>query len=392
MSTRSSERGNQDVVEEKGDSASAGHEEGPSALSVLTPAVADRIRRHLLRWYDAHRRPLPWRGEQDPYRIWVAEVMLQQTRVETAVPYYRRWLERFPTLEDLAAASDEEVLKIWEGLGYYSRPLRLLQAARVVKESYGGELPRSLEELRRLPGVGPYTAGAVGSIAFGLPVAAVDGNVRRVLTRCFHPLSPGPRQIEALARALVDPRRPGDFNQALMEVGSTLCRPRAPFCTACPLSGACGARRGGGVPQAVSPAAARRVRKVEEVVLVAVWERAGGAAFLFRRRPARGLLGGLWEFPGAELGAGADPLSAAEAVLGALGLNGSASPFPLPPLAHAFTHRKVLYHPFLWRVLPGSEEIPARWVEEGRVEEELILPAAQKRILSLAREALVRGT
>lgn len=363
-------------------------ENDPVTLPELTPEATERIRRVLLRWYDAHRRPLPWRGEKDPYRIWVAEVMLQQTRVETAAPYYRRWLERFPTLKTLAGATEEEVLRAWEGLGYYGRAMRLMATARVVMEKYGGELPRSVAQLRLLPGVGPYTAGAVGSIAYGQPVAAVDGNVRRLLFRWFFPSLVDHRGIEAVAQALVDPRRPGDFNQALMEVGSAVCLPRSPRCGACPLAGVCGARRSGVSPPVSSLAARRRVSKAEEVVVVAWRKRAGKVLLLLRRRPSLGLLGGLWEFPGVQLEPAADRLSTAAAVLADLGLAGHAPPLPLPAVRHAFTHRKVLYHPFLWEVASGLEGTSGRWVEKEKVEGELILPAAQKRILAMARRVL----
>ena len=200
---------------------------------------AAEIRRRLLSAYDVGKRDLPWRGEEDPYRIWVSEVMLQQTRVETVVPYYRAWMDRFPTVEALAEADEDEVLRAWQGFGYYSRARRLREGARVVRERFGGCLPRSSLELRDLPGVGEYTAGAVASIAFGEVVPAVDGNVKRVLARLFDVPTPSPAELRALAADLVDPKRPGDFNQALMELGATVCTPRAPLCGECPLDSIC---------------------------------------------------------------------------------------------------------------------------------------------------------
>ncbi|MCA9738487.1 MAG: A/G-specific adenine glycosylase, partial [Gemmatimonadetes bacterium] len=166
-------------------------------------------------WYDRARRDLPWRRTSDPYRVWVSEVMLQQTRVETVIPYYERWLERFPTVSALATADLDDVLPLWKGLGYYSRARNLHRAAQAVLERHGGEVPAEPDALRALPGVGAYTAGAVASIAFGRPEPLVDGNVRRVLSRWYDLEAPGDREVWALARDLVDPERPGDFNQAL---------------------------------------------------------------------------------------------------------------------------------------------------------------------------------
>ncbi|HEY6004891.1 MAG TPA: A/G-specific adenine glycosylase, partial [Anaeromyxobacter sp.] len=215
----------------------------------IAPARRAALRRRLLAWWDAGHRKLPWRFPQraaDPYRVWLAEVMLQQTRVATVIPYYERFLERFPTLEALAAAREDDVLALWGGLGYYARGRNLAAAAREAMARHGG-LPASLEALRALPGFGPYTAGAVASIAFAIPAAAVDGNVARVLARleAVRGDPSGKRfraRIDALARELVDRERPGDLNQALMELGATLCSRRAPACRRCPMAPLCAAR------------------------------------------------------------------------------------------------------------------------------------------------------
>lgn len=196
----------------------------------------------LLRHYDVHRRDLPWRDRADPYAVWVSEIMLQQTRVETARPYYERWLERFPDLDALADAEIDDVLRAWQGLGYYARARNLHRAARMVRERYHGAIPADPAELRRLPGVGAYTAGAVASIAFGAATPAVDGNVRRVVARLHDLEDPTAAQLQTLAVELVPADRPGDFNQALMEIGATVCTPRAPDCDACP--GGCWAASG----------------------------------------------------------------------------------------------------------------------------------------------------
>jgi A/G-specific adenine glycosylase len=281
-----------------------------------SPARRAALRRRLLAWWDAGHRDLPWRVPQhgaDPYRIWLAEVMLQQTRVETAIPYYRRFLERWPSLEALAAADDAEVLAAWSGLGYYARCRNLIAAARESLRRHGG-LPGSLEALRALPGFGPYTAGAVASIAFAVPAAAVDGNVSRVLSRLFRVEggrdSPKvKRRLEALATALVDRERPGDLNQAWMELGATTCLPRRPRCTSCPVSGACEAFRAG--RQAEHPG--RRVRRRPTDVRLAVVRVERGGRLLLARAPDGGLLGGLWGLPGVEVPSGADPAKTLEA-------------------------------------------------------------------------------
>src|SRR5205823_775886 len=194
-----------------------------------------RLRRALRRWYRAAARDLPWRRTRDPYAIWVSEVMLQQTQVATVRPYYERWMQRFPTVTDLAAAGEEDVLQVWAGLGYYSRARALLRGAREVVARHGGQVPRRTEDLKALPGIGPYTAGAIASIAFGLREPVVDGNVTRVLCRIFGLRGdPNAGQLRSelwrLAALLVPPRAPGEFNSALMELGATVCRPGKPDC------------------------------------------------------------------------------------------------------------------------------------------------------------------
>jgi len=196
------------------------------------------IRRKLGRWYDRNQRDLPWRRTSDPYAIWISEIMLQQTRVVAVIPYYERFLARFPRVEDLAAASETEVLAMWSGLGYYSRARNLQKAARQIVAA--GGFPRDYESIRALAGVGDYTAAAVGSIAFGLPYAAIDGNVRRVMMRLT---GDADADIGAVADELLDANRPGRWNQAVMELGATVCLPREPLCSACPLASECEAKR-----------------------------------------------------------------------------------------------------------------------------------------------------
>jgi A/G-specific adenine glycosylase len=255
----------------------------------------------LLTWFDRQRRDLPWRRTADPYRIWLSEVMLQQTRVETVLPYYERFLSRFPTVERLAAAPLDEVLVAWSGLGYYRRARQLHAAARLVAAA--GEFPRTLEGLMQLPGVGAYTAAAVASIAFGVAVPVLDGNVERVMARRLaldeDPKRRGARErLLAGAAALLDPARPGDSNQALMELGATLCLVRRPKCLLCPMRPGCGAAREG-QPERYPPPRRKRPRESRRL-LVAVVTR-GDRVLLYRRARTSPLLAGTWELPWLEL-------------------------------------------------------------------------------------------
>ena len=258
----------------------------------------------LLAWYARHQRVLPWRapsGQGTPpsaYHVWVSEIMLQQTQVEAVIPYYRRWLERFPTLADLAAADQARVLALWEGLGYYSRARNLHRAAQQVQRELGGELPRTAEALRALPGIGRYTAGAIASIAFGQDSAVLDGNVKRVLARVFDfredvKAPAGEKQLWALAERLVPPGRAGDYNQALMDLGATICVPRAPRCLLCPVHDLCAARQLGVQDQRpVRPARRAVPHRVQLAAVIAK-----GDKVLLEQRAEGALLGGLWAFP-----------------------------------------------------------------------------------------------
>jgi A/G-specific adenine glycosylase len=310
----------------------------------VQPSRAAAVRRRLLAWWDAGRRDLPWRaraGEQpDPYRVWISEVMLQQTRVDAVIPYYARFLARFPTLETLAAAPPDEVLRLWSGLGYYARARNLHRAARETLARHGG-LPADPAALRALPGFGPYTTGAVASLAFGARAAAVDGNVTRVLSRVFlvdaPPASRAARtRVAALADGLVPADRPGDFNQALMDLGATVCTKPVPACAACPLAGACEARAAGRERE-VPPARVRAAPRELEVACAVVRRR---GALLVARRDGEGLLGGLWELPCAEVAPGADAATALRAALAARGLD-VAPGAELADVVRTLTHRRL---------------------------------------------------
>ena len=296
-------------------------------------------RRPLLAWYRRHRRDLPWRRTRDPYRIWVSEVMLQQTQVATALPFYAAFLRRFPSVRALATASEPDVLHAWSGLGYYRRARHFHAAARLVVREHGGRVPSDPEAFGRLPGVGRYTAGAVLSIAFDRPLAVLDGNVARVLSRLLAwPVSirdaAGARRLWALADSLVPMRTPGDWNQALMELGATICTPRSPHCTSCPVKTWCRARTLGRAEDYPVVAPRRAVQRVRRAV--ALIERAG-RVLMTRREGA--LLDGLWEPPGVELSRrGAHASLSAE--LAARGIHARLEP-TTRRVRHTITHRLI---------------------------------------------------
>ena len=358
----------------------------------MPDATPRQINRALLTHFDAHRRAMPWRETSDPYAIWVSEVMLQQTRVETVVPYWTEWMERFPTVDALAEAELDDVLKEWEGLGYYSRARNLHSAARMVRERFGGRVPGDLDSLRELPGVGEYTAGAVASIAHGVSTPAVDGNVRRVLSRLYDLEAPTAAELRDRAAALVPDDRPGDFNQALMELGATICTPRSPDCDRCPLAEWCEARRLG--VQELRPLPRGRKPIPAVTVTTAVIVRDDGALFLVRR-PEDGLLGGLWELPGDE-GEGWPGLVTAL-------VQAAGEPVgTLAPVVHTFSHKRVTYEPVVMQVdeAAGREALEDALAEIGKngedagggdwawataVElEDFALPVAQRKMVEQA--------
>jgi len=254
-----------------------------------------RFRRLVLQWYDRHKRTLPWRGERDPYRIWVSEIMLQQTRVNAVLEHYRRFLERFPKIEILARARESSVLAVWSGLGYYRRARMLHAAAKRVVKEYGGQFPDSAKCLRALPGIGRYTAAAIASIAFDEPTAVVDGNVERVLQRVSGTVATG-EQIWAWANDVLDARRPGDFNQAMMELGATVCLPRGPLCTTCPVVQLCRVR--GETDNGREPSRQNK-REISYVL-----GRQNGLVFLVQRPMTTSLMAGMWELPEGQAGRG----------------------------------------------------------------------------------------
>ncbi|MFZ5568793.1 MAG: A/G-specific adenine glycosylase [Thermodesulfobacteriota bacterium] len=314
-----------------------------------------RLQRELADWYRTAHRRLPWRENTDPYRVWVSEVMLQQTRVETVIPYYQRFMERFPTLKSLADADGETLMKLWEGLGYYSRARNLWQSARILCRDYGGRLPGTREELIRLPGIGDYIAAAVLSIAFQQPAAVVDGNVKRILARLFMEKAavndPGAKQtFTALAEGLLDERNPGQFNQAMMELGQRICTPGVPDCPVCPIRSGCRAFR-----NQMTDDYPRRLRKkstpLKKMIFAVVMR---GECLLILRRPDQGLLGGLWEFPGNEPeGNGAGEEMARAIIHRQTGIRADVLRL-LGTVRHAYTHFRISADVYLCGHLSGE--------------------------------------
>jgi A/G-specific adenine glycosylase len=349
-----------------------------------------KFRKQLLVWYRANRRDLPWRQTKDPYRIWVSEVMLQQTRVETAVPYFRRFLQQFPDLSSLARSDLEEVLKAWEGLGYYARARNLHRAAGIVVAEHGGVVPADPDLLGKLPGVGSYIRAAVASIAFDRPLPAVDGNVKRVLARVLRIDAPVNRSsyhriFEAAAKQLLDRRQPGDFNQAMMELGALTCTASQPTCPRCPVRNACSAFRQKGVDN--YPVRLRSKKVPEYDIAVGVVCRDNRV--LITRRKNDGLLGGLWEFPGGKIGTGEDPEAACvreikEEVNLRVEVMGH-----LARVKHAYTHFKIVMEVFRCRYLSGrvklSGPVDHRWIPIEEIDR-FAFPKANHKFFPLLRK------
>jgi A/G-specific adenine glycosylase len=355
----------------------------------MSPADVSRLRRRLNRWYARHHRRLPWRDTRDPYRVWVAEVMLQQTQVKTALPFYRRFLRQYPSLQRLARADQQAVLKLWEGLGYYARARNLHRAAGLLAESRS-RVPDCWEEFRRLPGVGDYIAAAVLSIAFGRPHAVVDGNVKRVLARLLQLNAPAnaasSRKIfQEQADRLLDRRRPGDFNQALMELGAVVCTPRAPGCRICPVNRLCAARRSGTVAHYPRRVASCSIPEVP----IAVGVVSKNGRLLITQRPAEGLLGGLWEFPGGKLRAGEPPAEAcAREIREEVNLEVEIER-PLALVRHAYSHFRIRMHVFCCRFVSGRVRLKGptahRWIRIEDIDR-FPFPMANRRFIPLLKQ------
>ena len=352
-------------------------------LAPIAPALLD--------WFYQNARTLPFRQDPTPYHIWVSEIMLQQTRVAAALDYYHRWMEQLPTIQDLAQCPEEKLHKLWEGLGYYNRVRNLQKAAQIVCQEYGGQLPADYDLLRKLPGIGEYTAGAIGSIAFHLPVPAVDGNVLRVFSRLYN----DDRDImdtktkRAFSQWVMEhqpPETPGDYNEALMELGALVCLPGGePLCGQCPLAHLCRARASGTQLELPVKKAAK-ARRTQSVTVFLVRSSQG---FLLQQRPRRGLLAGLWQPLLAE-----QPLDAAQAQqwLADLGLKAQLGQ-PLPAAKHIFSHIEWQMSGWMVQAQPAPAPKGCRWVTSQQLEQEYTLPGAFKAyraLLGLAAEIFAK--
>ncbi|MBC7264278.1 MAG: A/G-specific adenine glycosylase [Chloroflexi bacterium] len=349
----------------------------------------DDFAARLLAWYETHSRDLPWRHTRDPYHIWLAEVMLTQTKVRTVIPYYKRFLARFPDVHALASASLDDVLKYWEGLGYYARARNLHLAAQQLVAEYDGQFPADRETWIALPGIGGYIAGSILSIAFGQNVSAVDGNARRVLCRVFliqedTALPATQRRLTTLAQSLLPLGRAGDFNQALMDLGAMICSPTTPRCEGCPLADICRARAmnmQGEVPLR------RKRRKLPHYDIVAgvIWK---GDQILIDRRPPKGLLGSLWEFPGGKLEPGETPEEAlSREVREELGIEVIVRQHLLTT-KHAYTHFSITLDAFHCQYLSGTPQCIGcaewKWIRVEELEA-FAFPGANQPIIEALR-------
>jgi len=322
--------------------------------------------RRLLSWYDRHRRPLPWRMEPSPYHVLVSEFMLQQTQVATVIAYYDRFISRFPTLGELAAADEVEVLRLWQGLGYYSRARNLHRAAQQIITNHGGQIPSDPAALRELPGIGRYTAGAIASIAFDRRAAILDGNVARVLCRVAKigsdPRKPAiVRQLWEMAEQILPWRRTGDFNSALMELGATVCTPHSPDCRACPVKFACAAHAAG--IQNEIPLARRRRRTPLHRRWTFILHHDG--KYLIEQRPSTGRWASLWQFPTIEA---ADGAPSAAMVRRRLGISIGALR-PIAEIAHTLTHRRYEFAAFAAVAKAAGDVAERRWVTLNQLDQ-----------------------
>lgn len=345
------------------------------AIHLKQPSKQKRLTPLLLDWYAAHRRPFPWREEATPYRIWVSEIMLQQTRIEAALPYFERFMAALPDIPALAEVSEERLMKLWEGLGYYSRARNLQKAARAVMERFGGELPADYEQLLTLPGIGDYTAGAIASMAFGLPVPAVDGNVLRVAARLLNDSGdimsiPVKKRLKEVITAMMPSDKPGDFNQALMELGETVCLPNTiPLCNECPFKEHCQGLSQGH-PELLPVRAAKKERRCEQRTVFVILSE---GRVLLHRRENKGLLAGLWELPGAE-----SWLTKDQVIIEAthFGVQEIIKIKELKRGRHIFSHVEWQMKGFKLEV-PAFEALPGfRWANARELRDEFALPSA----------------
>jgi A/G-specific adenine glycosylase len=359
----------------------------------LKKSYVKQFQQSLLNWYSENKRTLPWRLNQDPYRVWVSEIMLQQTRVDTVIPYFERFTTLFPTLQDLADADEEQVLKAWEGLGYYSRVRNLQTAVKEVCAAYGGKVPNDPREISSLKGVGPYTAGAVLSIAYGIPEPAVDGNVMRVLSRILlieEDISkPKTRLIfESAVRELISHEDPSSFNQGLMELGALICTPKSPACLLCPMRDLCKGFEAGKQNELPVKLGKTKVRKANMAAGIIV---GSDGRVLIHKRPSEGLLANMWEFPNTEyIQAKKDAETNAlsdyvEENISAKAIFDEKTGY----IEHVFSHLKWEINVWQGKLISEPETLPAdwRWATVAELEN-YPFPVSHQKIIRLVKEAI----
>lgn len=368
-------------------------------LTLVAPPSLAALRQDLRHWYLAQGRDLPWRQTQDPYAIWVSEVMLQQTQVKTVIPYYGRWLKTLPTVFDLAQAHRDQVLKLWEGLGYYRRAHHLHRAAQQIVDQYQGSFPHRLEQVMALPGIGRTTAGGILSAAFDLPLPILDGNVKRVLARLFG-LQTSPAkalpQLWQWSEILLDPNHPRDFNQALMDLGATLCRKRDPQCQACPWQSRCWAYNQGQVQQLpMTDPGSVRPHKVIAVAVVFRRDPVMGNTVLIDQRLETSMLGGLWEFPGGKIEPGE---TSAECVVREvkeeIGID-VVTESELATIEHEYTHFTITLIAHICRYQAGEAQplqcADVRWIQPDQLKD-YAFPMANQKLFPYLQQWLQKNT
>lgn len=352
----------------------------------------DELRERLLRWFGANQRDLPWRKAYSPYEVWISEVMLQQTQVKTVLPYYQRWMERFENIPSVAVAFEDELLKYWEGLGYYSRVHNIHKTAKILLEYFGGNFPREFPKILSLPGIGRYTAGAIMSLAYNESFPAVDGNIERVFARLFNIATPvkdasNQKFIWTTAAQWIPVGRARRFNQALMELGALVCVPKKPLCGGCPIDEFCQGFKWGVANERPVARQTKRIKAIEAAIGVLIQK----GKVLIQKRPTNGLMAGLWEFPGGRLNRGERPEEALEReFFEELGLKVTCTT-RIITIRHAYTSFRVTLHAFFCRLLEPAQRptlnaaSEARWVTRNQLEQ-FPFPAANKKLIGILAE------
>jgi A/G-specific adenine glycosylase len=351
--------------------------------------AAHQFRSALLAWFAAHQRPLPWRSDYQPYHVWIAEIMGQQTQMDRAAAYFQSWLEQFPDIPALAAASEQEVFKAWEGLGYYNRARNIRKTAAILQREHSGGLPDDEATLLTLPGIGPYTAAAICSIAFNQPVPLVDANVERLLCRLENIAEP-PKQgaikkrLLQLCAELLPADQPRNFNQALMELGALVCLPRNPDCDCCPVQDCCQARAAGTISQ--RPVVAKKPKKIDIIMACGIISHKG--RLYIQQRQEDDVWGGLWEFPGGRLEQGESPEQAARREIAEETEFQLTELRPFASVSHCYTKYRVKLHAFFCDLAAGQEPLPVlhaasqfRWVRRAELDN-YAFPSGCRKLIS----------